>query len=184
MIFVGCLCATFVRFSKSIPLLESLQSISFISSHLLTSYFGGKSFTHQYYSLWWVSQVSHAPHNCRKCRILFTSVANVVQAYCHNNDTKEALKTSHTLDLEEGKWLTEVKELLSWEDLLNKGFEGECSPTSALGALVLPYKISGSIITPICPSEGALSILGALAPPSSCLGSTIALWCPFWRSTI
>jgi hypothetical protein len=41
IIFVGCLCASFVRFSTSIPLLESLQSISVISSCLLTSYFGG-----------------------------------------------------------------------------------------------------------------------------------------------
>jgi hypothetical protein len=47
IIFVGCLCATFVRFSMSIPLIESLQSISFISSYLLTSYFGGKSVTRQ-----------------------------------------------------------------------------------------------------------------------------------------
>jgi hypothetical protein len=51
IIFVGCLCAAFVRFSASIPLLESLQSISVISSHLLTSYFGGQSVTHQKYSL-------------------------------------------------------------------------------------------------------------------------------------
>jgi hypothetical protein len=41
IIFVGCLCVASVRFSESIPLLESLQSISVISSHLLTSYFGG-----------------------------------------------------------------------------------------------------------------------------------------------
>ena len=69
--------------------------------------------------------MSHVPLNCRKCRIflttfasvasLFTSVANVVQAYFHNDDTKEALKTSHPLDLEKGNWLAEVKELLSPE---------------------------------------------------------------------
>jgi hypothetical protein len=50
-IFVGCLCVAFVRFFASIPLLESLQSISVISSCLLTSYFGGQSVTHQKYSL-------------------------------------------------------------------------------------------------------------------------------------
>ena len=51
MIFVGCLCASSVRFSESIPLLERLQIISVISSYLLTSYFGGQSVTHQNYSL-------------------------------------------------------------------------------------------------------------------------------------
>ena len=51
IIFVGCLCAAFFKFSASIPLLESLQSISVISFHLLTSYFGGKSVTHKKYSL-------------------------------------------------------------------------------------------------------------------------------------
>ena len=51
IIFVGCLCAASVRFSESIPLLESLQRISVISSYLLTSYFGGQSVTHQNYLL-------------------------------------------------------------------------------------------------------------------------------------
>jgi hypothetical protein len=51
MIFVGCLCAASVRFFVSIPLLESIQIISVISSHILTSYFGGQSVTHQHYSL-------------------------------------------------------------------------------------------------------------------------------------
>jgi hypothetical protein len=51
IIFVGCLSASFVRFSVSIPLLESLQRILVISSYLLTSYFGGKSVTHKKYSL-------------------------------------------------------------------------------------------------------------------------------------
>jgi hypothetical protein len=51
MIFVGCLCATSIRFSEFIPLLEILQRISVISSHLLTSYFGGQSVTHQRYLL-------------------------------------------------------------------------------------------------------------------------------------
>jgi hypothetical protein len=44
---------------------------------------------------------------------LFTSVEDIIQAYCHNDDTKEALKTSHVLDLEKENWLTEVKELLT-----------------------------------------------------------------------
>jgi hypothetical protein len=51
IIFVGCLCAAYVRLFESIPLLESLQIISVISSHLLTSYFGGQSVTHQHYLL-------------------------------------------------------------------------------------------------------------------------------------
>jgi hypothetical protein len=51
IIFVGCLCVAFVRFSTSIPLLESLQRISVIISRLLTSYFGGQSVTHKKYSL-------------------------------------------------------------------------------------------------------------------------------------
>jgi hypothetical protein len=46
---------------------------------------------------------------------LFTSVENIIQAYCHNDDTKEALKTSHVLGLEKENWLTEVKELLTPE---------------------------------------------------------------------
>src|ERR1700722_11519320 len=53
IIFVGCLCAASVSFLASIPLLESLQSISVISSCLLTSYFGGQSVTCQNYSLRW-----------------------------------------------------------------------------------------------------------------------------------
>jgi hypothetical protein len=50
---------------------------------------------------------------CRKCCMFLTAFASVAscsqvsqmlfKAYCHNNDTKEALKTSHTLDLEEEK---------------------------------------------------------------------------------
>jgi hypothetical protein len=51
IIFVGCLCVSFVRFSTSIPLLESLQIISFISSYLLTLYFWGQFVTHEKYSL-------------------------------------------------------------------------------------------------------------------------------------
>jgi hypothetical protein len=47
---------------------------------------------------------------------LFISVANAVQAYCLDDDTKEALKTSHTLGLEKENWLTEVKELLTPEE--------------------------------------------------------------------
>ena len=50
IIFVGCLCVASIRFSKSIPLPEILQSISVISWHLLTSYFGGHSVTCQNYS--------------------------------------------------------------------------------------------------------------------------------------
>jgi hypothetical protein len=72
--------------------------------------------------------------------------------------------------------LTEVKELLSPEkSSKTKGFEGEHSPKSSLGALVLPYKVLGSVIMLDYPSEGALSIFGALTPPSSFLGSAIAL---------
>jgi hypothetical protein len=67
---------------------------------------------------------------------------------------------------------------ITWEELLNKGFEGERSPTSALGAVTLPYKVSGSIVTLVFPSEGALVL------PSSFLGSAIGLWCPFWGSVV
>ena len=59
--------------------------------------------------------MSHLPYNFRKCRKLFTSVTNIVQSYFHNDDTKEALKTSHVLGLEKENWLTEVKELLTPE---------------------------------------------------------------------
>jgi hypothetical protein len=41
------------------------------------------------------------------------SVEDIIQAYCHNDDTKEALKTSHVLEKE--NWLTKVKELLTPE---------------------------------------------------------------------
>jgi hypothetical protein len=51
IIFVGCLCSSFIKFSASKPFLESLQSISVISSYLLTSYIGGQSVTHRNYSL-------------------------------------------------------------------------------------------------------------------------------------
>ena len=51
MIFVGCLYAASITFSESIPFLERLQSISVISSHLLTSYFAGHSVTCQNYSI-------------------------------------------------------------------------------------------------------------------------------------
>ena len=105
MIFVGCLCAAFVRFSESIPLLEHIQSISVINWHLLTSYFGGHSVTCQNCS---AGNCRIVPLNCRKCcidfckcRKLVTSVANDVQTYCHVDDTKEALITSHMTDLKE-----------------------------------------------------------------------------------
>jgi hypothetical protein len=59
--------------------------------------------------------VSHLPDNFRKCRKLLTSVENIIQAYFHNDDTKEALKTSHVLGLKKENWLTEVKEILTPE---------------------------------------------------------------------
>jgi hypothetical protein len=46
---------------------------------------------------------------------LVISVANDVQTYCHVNDTKEALITSHMTDLKEENWFTEVKQLLTPE---------------------------------------------------------------------
>jgi hypothetical protein len=60
--------------------------------------------------------VSHLPYNFRKCRKLVTSVANDVRAYCHADDTKETLKTSHVPDLKQKNWLTEDKELLTPEE--------------------------------------------------------------------
>jgi hypothetical protein len=63
--------------------------------------------------------------------------------------------------------------------LLNKGFEGERSSASALGALALPYRVLGRVITHHYPSEGDISILGALALPSIFLGSVTTPSCPF-----
>ena len=71
------------------------------------------------------------PLTCRKCRIclsLVTSVAtplqlvasvagwlqsvvNVFESCYHNEDTKEALETSHVLGLKEENWFTGVKHL-------------------------------------------------------------------------
>jgi hypothetical protein len=44
--------------------------------------------------------------------MLFTSVTNVKQSYCHDDDTKETLRIPKTPILEEGEWLTEVRNLL------------------------------------------------------------------------
>jgi hypothetical protein len=52
---------------------------------------------------------------CRKCRKLVTSVVNVVESCYHNDDTKEALETSHVLGLKEENWFTGVKHLLTPE---------------------------------------------------------------------
>jgi hypothetical protein len=38
---------------------------------------------------------------CRICLSLVASVANVVESCYHNDDTKEALETSHVLGLKE-----------------------------------------------------------------------------------
>jgi hypothetical protein len=54
-------------------------------------------------------------YNFRKCRKLVTSVANDVQTYCHDDDTKETLTTSHMTDLKEENWSTEVKQILTPE---------------------------------------------------------------------
>jgi hypothetical protein len=43
------------------------------------------------------------------------SVVNVVESCHHNDDTKEALETSHVLGLKEEKWFTGVKHLLTPE---------------------------------------------------------------------
>jgi hypothetical protein len=74
------------------------------------------------------------------------------KAYCHDDDTKETLRIPQTPDLEEEEWLTEVKYLLPPErSFQTKVLEGERSPTSPLGALALPYKVLGSVITPKSP---------------------------------
>jgi hypothetical protein len=91
--------------------------------------------------------VSHLPYNFRKCRKLVTSVANDVQTYCCDNDTKEALITSHMTELKEENSFTEVKQLLTPERNPEiKVLRGERSPTAAPEALALPYKASGSVI--------------------------------------
>jgi hypothetical protein len=41
------------------------------------------------------------------------SVVNVVESCYHNDDTKEALETSHVLGLKEENWFTGVKHLLT-----------------------------------------------------------------------
>jgi hypothetical protein len=93
---------------------------------------------------------------CRKCRNFLTtfasvaswlqSVANVVESYYHDDDTKEALETSHVLGLKEENWFTGVKHLLTPEKGFSiKSLEGERSPKTALGALALPYKASGAL---------------------------------------
>ena len=59
---------------------------------------------------------------CHKCRMFLTTIARVEcysqvsqmsnKSYCHDDDTKETLKIPQTLDLEEGEWLTGVRNLL------------------------------------------------------------------------
>jgi hypothetical protein len=46
---------------------------------------------------------------------LVTSVANVVESYYHDDDTKEALETSYILGLKKENWFTGVKHLLTPE---------------------------------------------------------------------
>ena len=46
---------------------------------------------------------------------MVTSVANVVQSYYHDDDTKEALETSYILSLKKENWFTRVKHLLTPE---------------------------------------------------------------------
>ena len=55
---------------------------------------------------------------CRKCPnflTTFASVANIFESYYHDDDTKEALETSHVLGLKEENWFTGVKHLLTPE---------------------------------------------------------------------
>jgi hypothetical protein len=60
---------------------------------------------------------------------LVTSVANGVHTYCHDEDTKEALITSHMTDLKEENWFTEVKQLLTPErSLETKVLRGSAPP--------------------------------------------------------
>jgi hypothetical protein len=47
---------------------------------------------------------------------LVTSVANVVESYCHDDNTKEALKTSYLLGLKKENWFDGVKQLLTPEE--------------------------------------------------------------------
>jgi hypothetical protein len=63
--------------------------------------------------------MSQLPYNFRKCRKLVTSVTNVVESCCHNDDTKEILKTSYVLGLKKENWFAGVKQLLTPE----KGFQ-------------------------------------------------------------
>jgi hypothetical protein len=79
---------------------------------------------------------------------------------------RRTLETPQTLDLEEEERLIGLMNLLPFENTQKTKFFGrECSPISLLGALVLPYKLLGRIITLNNPSRGALLILRVLAPP-------------------
>jgi hypothetical protein len=73
-------------------------------------------------SLSWIS-VAHTSHLSQVSQLLYNlsqtsqvdhkGVVNAVES-CHlDDDTTGALKTSHLLSLKEGKWSTEVKNLLT-----------------------------------------------------------------------
>ena len=120
IIFVGCLCAAFVRFFASIPLLESLQIISVISYCLLTSYFGGNLLhiknTHfdsvasvvitRFASVTFFSQVSQVLNKT------YYHDAHVVPV----NKIKRTLGTPQTFDLEEEERLTGLMNLFPSEN--------------------------------------------------------------------
>jgi hypothetical protein len=50
------------------------------------------------------------------------------KAYCHDEDTKEALKMPQRLDLKEEEWLTEVKNLLPPERSIQSKVLEESAP--------------------------------------------------------
>jgi hypothetical protein len=118
------------------PCLKSMQSISVISSHLLTSYFGGQSVTHQNYSLrQWPSVVV----------INITSVTFWSQvsekSYCHTvyvvpiTTLEGHLKHLKQLIWKKRNGLTKFINLLPLENPLKRHFWR--------GAL--PYTLTGSV---------------------------------------
>jgi hypothetical protein len=97
------------------------------------------------------------------------------KAYYYDDDIKETLRIPQTPDLEEEGWLTKVRYLFPPERIFQTQVLKVSAPLrSPLGALALPYKVPGSVITPNHPSEGALQIFEALALRLSLLGSVIA----------
>ena len=90
--------------------------------------------------------MSHLPCNFHKCHKLVISVANDVQTCCHDDDTKEALITSHMTDLKEENWLTEVKQILTPEKSpKTKVLRGNAPPVQLHKRWHSPIMVQGAL---------------------------------------